>query len=94
MPSKEEIEGPALMYFNCMKSKCKQVSKAQERDYKAIRTNKYKIKGTSVPQDVSEKIHHEQSNSKTGKEYTTCAVSQCSQVLVNMLTLYNVFCIK
>jgi hypothetical protein len=92
MPSKEEIEAPALMYFNCMKSKCKEVAKARERDFKAIRTNKYKIKGTTVSPDVRQKIYHEQSKSKAGTDYTTCAVSQCSQVLVNMLTLYKKDC--
>ena len=89
MPSKEEIESPALLYHKCMKSRCKDPAKARERDFKAIRTNKYKIKGTSVPSDVKEKIYQEQSKSKVGAEYTKCAVKQCSQVLENMLSLYK-----
>ena len=79
-------------YFKCMKSRCKEVNKARERDFKSIRTNKYKIKGTTVPSEVSEKIHDEQSKSKVGKDYTVCAVKQCSQVLENMLSLYKKHC--
>ena len=45
----------------------------------------YKIKGTTVPREVSEKIHDEQSN-------IVCAVEQCSQVLENMLSLYKKHC--
>ena len=91
-PSKEEIESPSLLYFNCMKSRCKEVAKAQEREFKTIRTNKYKIKGTTVPSELREKIRHEQSKSNVGKDYTVCAVKQCSQVLENMLSLYKKHC--
>ena len=92
MPSKEEIEGPSTQYFKCMKTRCKDQAKARERDFKAIRTNKYKIKGATVPHEVQEKIYDEQSKSKTGAEYTKCAVKQCSQVLQNMLSQYKKHC--
>ena len=69
-----------------MKSRCKEVAKAQERDFK------YKIKGTTVPREVREKIHDEQSKSKVGTDYTVCAVKQCSQVLENMLYQYKKHC--
>jgi hypothetical protein len=92
MPSKEEIEVPSTQYFTCMKSRCKEVAKVRERDFKAIRTNKYKIKGTIVPHEVKEKIYDEQSKSKAGTEYTRCAVKQCSQVLQNMLSQYKKHC--
>ena len=80
--SKEELEAPSFLYFKCMKSRCK----AQERDYK------YKIKGITVPREVREKIHDEQSKSKVGTDYTVCAVKQCSQVLENMLSQYKKHC--
>lgn len=92
MPSKEDIEVPFLRYFKCMKTHCKEVTKAAERDFKDLRTNKYKIKGTTVPHDVKEKIYDEQSRSSVGAKYSTCAAKECSPELGAMLSMYRKHC--
>lgn len=85
MPTREEIETPFKKYFDCMQSKCKPETKDLKTDYRSIRNNKYKIKGTTVPRDISEKIHDEQSVAKVGKLYAMCSIKKCENELRTML---------
>lgn len=88
MSTREELESPSRKYFACAKKRCSPQSKALGKDYRDIRNNEFKIRGSIVPKPVHEKILAKQAVSNVGQQYSKCAVEKCSVELGEMIDGY------